>query len=1106
MQMKSLLTKILVLIGIPVAVTYCAAAVVSLNTVHSSVSELTAGELAAKSQVASYEIGGYFRGYMAIAGQMPSNRLFEDLTAHVAPGIAITSTEEFPQIKETLLRIQQSDSENIASAWIADIDSSQMAQSDGSVSPSDWKVEESPWYQKLFEKQDVVMTDPYLDAVSSATVVSVVAPVYQENSGEIIGATGINLSVSGWKSLMEKYTLGKTGFYILASDGGKIIYHPEASFLNKNISEADMSDNIKKAMTEKITGDISYTSGGQSSHGYVSTIGDTGWVVATGLPDQEFNGPYTSVQNTMAVIFILALLIIIAAIIFIARKIVGPIKKLVAAADKLAVGDVDVVLDLDSQAAGKDEMGELTAAFGKMAENIKQQSETARRIAEGDLSLDAAPRSDRDVLGISMGSVVETLRRLVEEAEVLTEAAVEGRLETRGNAEKFNGGYREIIHGFNSAIEAIVTPLNEAFGYIEKIAGGEEPEILENNYKGDYALLISDLSLVRDSLHALLDEAGKLTEAAASGNLSYRADASGFKGGYGQIIEGFNRTLDSLIEPLTVTAGYIEQIGNGEIPARITEEYQGDFNQIKNSVNSCIDGLGALAEGSEILKKMSENDYSETMDGNYVGIYETMKLSINNVIAAVRETIETVATVADGDLSKLNELKAVGKRGENDALLPALIRMLENVKMLVDETKAISKAAVEGRLDVRGDTDKFSGEFRNVVDGINQTLEAFGKPVSEALSVLEEMAAGNLQAAMEGDYQGDHAAIKDALNGTIANMRSYISEISGVLTEIAGGNLEIAVTADYRGDFIEIKNSLNIIIESLNQVMGDISLAADQVTAGSRQVSDGGQTLAQGSTEQASAIEELTASITEIASQTRQNAVNANQASRLAEEGRIQATKGNDKMDEMLESMREISASSANISKIIKVIDDIAFQTNILALNAAVEAARAGEYGKGFAVVAEEVRNLAARNAAAAHETTELIEGSINKAQNGTKIADDTASALEEIVAEIEKSAELIKSIADASNEQASGIAQITKGLDQVSQVIQNNSATAEESAAASQELSGQAELLKEMVGRFQLKKDGNAPELPEKIGKKPGRDADWPLKIEFNEMESDKY
>jgi len=228
--------------------------------------------------------------------------------------------------------------------------------------------------------------------------------------------------------------------------------------------------------------------------------------------------------------------------------------------------------------------------------------------------------------------------------------------------------------------------------------------------------------------------------------------------------------------------------------------------------------------------------------------------------------------------------------------------------------------------------------------------------------------------------------------------------------------------------------------------------------------------LSQGATEQASSIEELTASIEEIAAQTNQNAHSAEQVNQLTQGAMTNAVQGNSQMKDMLQAMEQINDSSGSISKIIKVIDEIAFQTNILALNAAVEAARAGQHGKGFAVVAEEVRNLAARSANAAKETTVMIESSIKKVESGTKIAGDTASALEKIVGDISKVATIMTEITSASTEQAAGITQINQGVMQLSQVVQTNSATAEESASASEELAGQANLMREHVERFKVR------------------------------------
>lgn len=349
------------------------------------------------------------------------------------------------------------------------------------------------------------------------------------------------------------------------------------------------------------------------------------------------------------------------------------------------------------------------------------------------------------------------------------------------------------------------------------------------------------------------------------------------------------------------------------------------------------------------------------------------------------------------------------------------------------------------------------------------------RPISEIEEAAAKMAAGSLDVTVSYQSKDELGNLSDKIRYLADTLKDIISDEAYLLKEMANGNFDIKTRIDekYIGDFRAIILSLREINRGLSETLGQINQSADQVASGSEQVSSGSQALSQGATEQASSVEELAATITEISGHVEKNAENAYQASKQARETAEELENGKKQMDSMTEAMNRIDDSSAQIGKIIKTIEDIAFQTNILALNAAVEAARAGAAGKGFAVVADEVRSLANKSQEASKNTAALIASTIKAVQDGTSIAGETASSLDRIVVSSEKSAALVHEISKASQEQAASITQITQGIDQISSVVQTNSATAEESAAASEELSSQAQMLKNLVSRFRLRDSG---------------------------------
>ena len=572
------------------------------------------------------------------------------------------------------------------------------------------------------------------------------------------------------------------------------------------------------------------------------------------------------------------------------------------------------------------------------------------------------------VLSNNITKPVKVLMRLMATAE-------KGNLNVVADV-KGNDEIAELGKSFNLMMDGLKTQADA----VERLSKGDLDITLE--LKSEEDTLGKALETMLQTLNHMRNEIDTLIQSTNRGELGVRAESSEFEGAWCELVQGINNIVDAYAKPINITTEYVTAIGMGNIPEKITETYYGDFNQIKNSLNSCIDAMNAL----------------------------------------------------------------------------------------LSDTHTLINDAVEGKLDARADASLHEGDYKEVIIGINSILDAVVQPIKEASNVLTEFSNGNLNAEVKGHYKGGHAQIKDALNGTIQTISSYIDEIRDVLTKMAEGNMDQHIHRPYLGDFVEIKDSINLILGAFNEVLFEINQASEQVSSGAHHVSQSSESLSQGATEQASAIEQISASIGDIASKTKNAAMKAQDINSLSVRVRGDAEKGDSEMKSMLMAMGEIEESSVSISQIIKVIDEIAFQTNLLALNAAVEAARAGQHGKGFAVVAEEVRNLAARSAKAAKETTNLIEASISRVKQGTEIANQTAGDLQKIVGGIGDVVNIISEIATEANDQALAVAEVNEGVNQVSTVTQMNTATAQESAAASEEMSSQAMVLQEMVGRFNLK------------------------------------
>ena len=628
--------------------------------------------------------------------------------------------------------------------------------------------------------------------------------------------------------------------------------------------------------------------------------------------------------------------------------------------------------------------------------------------------------------------------------------------------------------------------------------------------------------LVAKAIHEVLGEAAHLRDAVRAGQLGERADVDHIDPEFRPIVVAFNEALEAFNGPFQKISVALERFSRGDLPEKMSTPFPGEFDRQRLGLNALIDvvimrneDLKALLAGAGAGKLDVRADVSR-----YPGYNGKMIAGINQLLDAVVKPVEVaaerVARMATGDLPPTIEEDFQGSFGE---LKRNVNRLIATVEQRNRDLKLLISAAIDGRLEVRADAEKYEGKNGQLIRGINAMLDAIAKPVRSAEAVVDQLARGETPPAItekwSGEFdtlrqnlnrctasiaelveqvgvamaagqlgrletrvdpakcQGAYADVLKGVNGMLDAMAAPVVEAVQVLGRFAERDLTPRMAGEYGGQYLRLKEVVNASGDALDGALAQVVGAVEQMSSASAQIASSSQAVAAGASTQAASLGQTSASLASVAEMSRRTSEHARQADALTRAAQAAAEQGEGAVAQMTGAMTKIRASAEGTSQIIRDINDIAFQTNLLALNAAVEAARAGEAGRGFAVVAEEVRSLALRSKEAATKTEALIRESVLQAGEGEGVAKTVAARLGEILAGVSKVTTIVSEIGGEADAQARGAQEVQRAVSEMDQVTQQNAASAEQSSSAAAELASQSDQLSSMVAAFKLADSG---------------------------------